>query len=94
MKKHIRAGIAIVALAIVIGLLIFLVWGGNSPAEKLMKDHPYTFLTDKVLGTEKQDSYTEGEGAAYIAYPKTKNKATDKAIEEFIDTAKASLLPF
>ncbi len=88
MKKHIRAGIAIVALAIVIGLLIFLVWGGNSPAEKLMKDRPYTFLTDKALGTEKQDSYTEGEGAIYIAYPKTKNKETDKAIEEFIDTAK------
>ncbi len=87
MKKHLRGVIAIAALAVVIGLLIFLVWGGNSPAEKLMEEHPYTFKTDKTLGTEKQESYTEGEGVVYIAYPKTKNKATDQAIEEFLDTA-------
>lgn len=88
MKKHLRGVVAIAALAIVLGLLIFLVWGGNSPAEKLMKDHPYTFLTDKTLGTEKHDSYVEGEGAVYLAYPKTKNKETDAAVEEFLTAAK------
>lgn len=88
MKKHLRGAVAILALAIVIGFLIFLVWGGSSPAEKLMKDHPYTYLTGKTLGTEKQESYTEGEGAVYIAYPKTKNKETDAAIEECLKSAK------
>lgn len=90
MKRLIRAILAVAALALVFGIAIYFLMGGNSPAEKLMKEHPYVFETAKTIGTERQDSYALGEGCVYISYPKTKNKATDKAIEEYLDKAKGA----
>lgn len=88
MKRLIRPILAVAALALIFGIAIYFLLGGNSPAEKLMKDHPYTFETEKSIGTERKDSYTLGEGCVYIAYPKTKNKETDKAIEAYLTEAK------
>lgn len=88
MKRLMRTVIAVAALVLLFGIAIYFLMGGNSPAEKLMKEHPYTFETAKSIGTERQDSYALGEGCVYISYPKTKNKATDKAIEEYLDKAK------
>ena len=90
MKRLIRTILAVAALALILGIAIYFLMGGNSPAEKLMKNHPYTFETAKNLGTERQDSYALGEGCVYIAYPKTKNKATDKAIEDYLKEAKTA----
>lgn len=90
MKRLLRPILAVAALALIFGIAIYFLLGGNSPAEKLMKEHPYTFKTEKNLGTERKDSYTLGEGCVYISYPKTKNKATDKAIEDYLDEAKES----
>ncbi len=88
MKRLIRCTLAVGLLAAVIGIAVYFLVQGDSPAERLMKDHPYTFMTEKTLGTEKQDSYTEGDGCVYLAYPKTKNKATDAAIEDYLSNAK------
>lgn len=90
MKRLFRTIVAVAALALVLGIAIYFLMGGNSPAEKLMKNHPYIFETAKSLGTEQQDRYALGEGCVYISYPKTKNKATDKAIEDYLKEAKTA----
>lgn len=88
MKRLIRTIVAVAALAVLFGIAIYFLMGSNSPAEKLMKEHPYIFKTEKSIGTERQDSYALGEGCVYISYPKTKNKATDQAIEDYLTEAK------
>ena len=87
MKRLIGCIASIAGLALVIGLLIFWI-GGSSPAKKLMKAQPYTFSTGKTLGKEQQDSYVEGDGCVYIAYPKTDNKATNQVISQYLDEVK------
>ncbi len=83
MKRMIGCIAALLGLALVIGGLTYLVGVKGSPAKKLMKEHPYIFETAKNLGSEQQDSYAKDSGCAYIAYPKTKNTATDQKIESF-----------
>lgn len=87
MKRLIGCIASIAGLALVIGLLIFWI-GGSSPAKKLMKEQPYTFSTDKSLGQMHQESYVEGNGCVYIAYPKTDNKATNEVIKQYVEEVK------
>lgn len=88
MKRLISCAAAIGLVAVIIGLAAYFLAGGAKPAKKLMRNHPYTFGTEKSLGSEKKESYVQDDGCVYIAYPKTKNTVTDQTIKAYIDTAK------
>lgn len=95
MKRLVRCVAAIALVAAVIGIAVYFVAGGASPAKKLMKNHPYTFETGKTLGKEKQDSYIEDKvGVVYTAYPKVKNDTTDQTIEAYLNEAKGQFATF
>lgn len=95
MKRLVRCAAAIALVAAVIGIAVYFVTGGASPAKKLMKNHPYTFETAKTLGKEKQDQYIEDKtGVVYTAYPKVKNSGTDKEIESYLGEAKKQFADF
>lgn len=95
MKRFARCAAVIALLAAVIGIAVYFVSGGMSPAKKLMKDHPYTFEAGKTLGKEKQDSYIEEKtGVVYTAYPKTKNDATDQTVAAYLEEAKKQFTAF
>lgn len=95
MKRLVRCVAAIALVAAVIGIAVYFAAGGGSPAKKLMKNHPYTFETGKVLGKEKQDSYIEDKiGVVYTAYPKVKNNGTEEAIGGYLAQAKAAFAEF
>ncbi|MBQ6823424.1 MAG: polysaccharide deacetylase family protein [Clostridia bacterium] len=95
MKKKVTSIAALAVLAAVIGIIVYFVSGGMSPAKKLMKNHPYTYESGKTLGKEQRDSYVEDKtGVVYIAYPKTKNEATDTAIKGYLNSAKEEFSAF
>ena len=91
MKRLIGCIASIAAVALVIGIAVYFTLG-TSPAQKLMKEQPYTFSeTDKHIGKEKQDSYVKDGGCVFISYPETGNKATDTVIKQYVDDALARL---
>lgn len=95
MKRLISCVAAIAVVAAVIGMIVYFVAGGTSPAKKLMKEHPYTFLEGKTLGKEKQESRVEEKsGVVYAAYPKTKNTVTDQTIASYLEDAEEQFRVF
>jgi len=88
MKRLIGCIATLVCLALVIGGLVWLVGAKASPAKTLMKEHPYVFETAKAVGDEVQDSFAQGLGCGYVAYPKTKNDQTNETVKQVVDTAK------
>lgn len=91
MKRLIGCIASIAAVALVIGIAVYFTLG-TSPAQKLMKEQPYTFSeTDKHIGKEKRDSYVKDGGCVFTSYPETGNKATDTVIKQYVDDALARL---
>lgn len=80
---------AIAALALVIGLLIWLI-SGNSAAEQWMEEDPYTFTANKTLTAEK-DSFSDDNLIYYIAQPSIKDDATEEAVDAFLEKGKAEV---
>ncbi len=94
MKRLIYCSLSILAVAVVLGLGIWLTTLKASPAKILMKEHPYTFSKTKEWGKEKRDQYLEEGGCVFISYPKTKAKETAKIISAFLEEAKAKYSEF
>ncbi len=88
--KKLLSSIAAIGAVIVFGIVIAVAFGNTSPAKKFMKKHPYVFSETKEVWKTKQDTYTENDGCVFLAWPETKNKATDKLIDAFIEEGKAA----
>ncbi len=84
-KRLVGCTAAILLLATVIGLIVYFLIADPSPAKKLMRDYPYSFLQEKTVGAEKQDSFAKDGSCFYIAYPKLKNNAADEKIGAYTD---------